>query len=319
MAVTGASGNIAYALLFRIASGELLGKDQPVNLHLIDIPPMEKKLSGVKMELDDCAFPLLNKIVTTSKLNVGFNNVDVAFLVGSRPRSKGMERSDLLKVNGKIFIEQGRALGNHAKRTAKILVVGNPANTNCLIAWKHAEGLSGDNFAAMTRLDHNRAKAQLAQKVGVPVSSIKKMAIWGNHSPTMFSDLSNCTVDGQKALDLVDRKWYEKVFNPKVGKRGAEVIKARGLSSAASAANAAIDCVRDWIKGSDDWKSMCVPTEGGEYNVPKDLVFSFPTVSKNGERKIVEGIEFDEFGKMKMDKTIKELLKERKAVENMLI
>lgn len=280
---------------------------------------MEKKLSGVKMELDDCAFPLLNKIVTTSKLNVGFNNVDVAFLVGSRPRSKGMERSDLLKVNGKIFIEQGKALGNHAKRTAKILVVGNPANTNCLIAVNHAEGLSGDNFAAMTRLDHNRAMAQLALKCGVPVTQVKKMAIWGNHSPTMFSDLSNTTVNGEKALDLVDREWYEKVFNPKVGKRGAEIIKARGLSSAASAASAAIDCVRDWIKGSCDWKSMCLLTEGGEYGVPKDLVFSFPVLCQNGNRKIVEGIKFDEFGKMKMEKTIKELLNERKAIENMLI
>lgn len=318
VAVTGGSGNIAYALLFRIASGALLGPDQPVNLHLIDIPPMEKRLLGVKMELEDCAFPTLNKIITTSKLNVGFNNVDIAFLVGSRPRSKGMERADLLKVNGKIFVEQGKALGNHARRNCKVLVVGNPANTNCLIAVKNAEGLSGTNFAAMTRLDHNRAKAQLALKLGTHSSLITKMAIWGNHSPTMFSDLSNTLVDGKPAMSMVDRCWYEKVFNPKVGKRGAEVIKARGLSSAASAASAAVDCVRDWVNGSDDWNSMCVLTEGNEYGVPNDLVFSFPVMCKDGNRKIVEGLKFDTFGKMKMKKTIEELVNERKTIENLL-
>lgn len=278
---------------------------------------MEKKLLGVKMELNDCAFPLLHSVVTTSKLNVGFNNIDVAFLVGSRPRSKGMERADLLKLNGKIFIEQGRALGNHAKRTAKILVVGNPANTNCLIAIKHAEGLSADNFAAMTRLDHNRALSILSEKVGSKVTDIRKLAIWGNHSPTMFTDLSHATVNGEKALSLIDKKWYQTAFQSKIGKRGAEIIKARGLSSAASAASAAIDCVRDWVKGTKDWVSMGVLTEG-EYGIEKDIVFSFPTICKNGERKIVEGLKFDCFGKKKINVTMKELIKERNTIENLL-
>ena len=279
---------------------------------------MESKLKGVKMELDDCAFPLLNQVKTTSNLSEGFSNSDIVFLVGSRPRSKGMERADLIKVNGKIFVEQGKALGDYASRSAKILVVGNPANTNCLIAIKNAKGLNPDNFSAMTRLDHNRAKAILAEKLNVPITKVLNMAIWGNHSPTMFSDISNCTVDGKVAMNLVDRNWYEKTFNPKVGKRGAEIIKARGLSSAASAANAAIDCMKDWVLGTKEWKSMSLLSKGGLYGVPKDVVFSYPCTCQDGEAKIVEGIKFDDFGKEKMDKTIKELVNERNQIENLL-
>lgn len=279
---------------------------------------MEKKLVGVKMELDDCAFPLLSKVVTTSKLNVGFDNIDIGLLVGSRPRSKGMERSDLLKLNGKIFVDQGKALGNHAKRTASILIVGNPANTNGLIALKNAEGLSSSNFSTMTRLDHNRMAGELANKVNAKVTDIRKIALWGNHSPTMFSDLSNTTVKGQKALSLVDRNWYENTFNPKIGKRGAAVIAARGLSSAASAANAAIDCVHDWILGSNDWKSMGILSDGTHYEIPKDLMFSCPCICENGQPKLVEGLKFDAFAKQKMAETIKELLNERSNLEDML-
>jgi malate dehydrogenase len=305
-------------MAFRVASGELLGKDQPVIIHLVDIPEMESRLEGVKMELDDCAFPTLVKTVTASKLSEGFKDIDIAFLVGSKPRTKGMERADLLKQNGKIFVDQGKALSDHAKRNVKVLVVGNPANTNCLIAMKNAKSLKPENFHAMTRLDHNRALAQLALKTNTPVQALSKLAIWGNHSGTMYADLYNTTVNGKKALDLVNREWYEGDFIPKVAQRGAEIIKARGASSAASAGNAAMDHVRDWILGTEDWVSMSVPTDGKTYDIPKDLIFSFPCTCDKGQYTIVQGLKHDAFALEKIKKTTDELLSERKEVENLL-
>jgi malate dehydrogenase len=289
-----------------------------VIINLIDIQPMEEKLRGVKMELDDCAFPLLVKTNTTSKLSEGFKDIDVAFLVGSKPRGKGMERADLLKQNGAIFVEQGKALGDHAKRTVKVLVVGNPANTNCLIAMKNAKGLKPECFNAMTRLDHNRALAQLALKTNSSVNDIQHLAIWGNHSGTMYADLSNTLVKGKKASDLVNREWYEKEYIPTVAQRGAEIIKARGASSAASAAGAAIDHVRDWVLGTEDWVSMSIPTDGKLYDVPKDLIFSFPCTTNNGNYKVVTGLKLDEFSQKKIKATTDELLAERKEVEHLL-
>lgn len=318
VAITGATGNIAYSLAFRVASGEMLGKDQPVIIHLVDIPEMEPKLEGVKMELDDCAFPTLVKTVTTSKLGEGFKDIDIALLVGSKPRSKGMERADLLKQNGKIFVEQGKALSDHAKRNVKVLVVGNPANTNCLIAMKNAKSLKPENFNAMTRLDHNRALAQLALKTNTPVQALSKLAIWGNHSGTMFPDLYSATVNGKKALDLVSKEWYEKTFIPVVAQRGAEIIKARGASSAASAGNAAMDHMRDWVLGTEDWVSMSVPTDGKLYDIPKDLIFSFPCTVEKGQYKIITGLKHDEFQKAAIKKTTDELLSERQEVEHLL-
>lgn len=318
VAITGGCGNIAYSLAFRIASGELYGKDQPIILNLVDIPDMESKLQGVKMELDDCAFPLLVKTNITSKLSEGFKDIDVALLVGSKPRSTGMERKELLAANGKIFVDQGKALSDYAKRTVKVLVVGNPANTNCLIAMKNATSLKPENFNAMTRLDHNRALAQLAQKTNCQTTDIAKMAIWGNHSATMFADISNTTVNGKKALDLVQQDWYEKEYIPKIAQRGAEIIKFRGASSAASAANAAIDHVRDWIGGSQDWVSMAVPTDGKSYDIPKDLIFSFPCTVSNSKYEIVKNIPINEFASQKLKATIKELVEERQEVENLL-
>lgn len=318
VALTGATGNIAYSLAFRIASGELLGKDQPIILNLVDIPEMESRLEGVKMELDDCAFPTLVKTNYTSKLGQGFKDIDIALLVGSKPRSKGMERADLLKQNGKIFVEQGKALSDSAKRSVKVLVVGNPANTNCLIAMKNAKSLKPENFNAMTRLDHNRALSQLAAKTGTPVQGLSKVAIWGNHSSTMFADLYNATVNGKKALDIVGKEWYENTFIPTVAQRGAQIINARGASSAASAGNSAMDHVRDWIQGTDEWVSMAVPTDGKTYDIPKDLIFSFPCTTDKGNYKIVEGITFDDFAKERIKKTTDELLAERRDVENLL-
>lgn len=318
VALTGGTGNIAYSLAFRIASGELLGKDQPVILNLIDIPQMESKLTGVKMELDDCAFPLLVKTNTTSDLSNGFKDIDVALLVGSKPRTKDMVRKDLLTQNGKIFVEQGKALGDYAKRTVKVLVVGNPANTNCLIAMKNAKGLKPENFNAMTRLDHNRALSQLAEKANCRTTDIKQLAIWGNHSDTMYPDLNNATINGKKALDIVDKSWYENEYIKKVGLRGKEIINFRGASSAASAGNAAMDHVRDWIQGSSDWVSMAVPTDGNLYGVPKDLIFSFPCTTSNGKYEVVKGLELDSFAKQKIEVTTKELLEERNEVENLL-
>ena len=279
---------------------------------------MEAKLEGVRMELEDCAFPLLVKTNTTSKLSEGFNDIDVALLVGSKPRSKGMERADLLKQNGKIFVDQGKALGDHAKRTVKVLVVGNPANTNCLIAMKNAKSLRPENFNAMTRLDHNRALAQLSQKTNTAVTGLSKVAIWGNHSGTMYADLYNSTVNGKRALDLIGSDYYQNTFIPVVAQRGAAIINARGASSAASAANAAIDHVRDWILGTDQWVSMSVPTDGSQYGVPKDLIFSFPCTCSNGEYHIVQGLQHDAFAQEKIKKTTEELLSERKEVENLL-
>ena len=279
---------------------------------------MENRLKGVKMELDDCAFPLLVKTNTSTNLSEGFKDIDIAFLVGSKPRTQGMERGDLLKQNGKIFVDQGKALSDHAKRSVKVLVVGNPANTNCLIAMKNAKSLKPENFNAMTRLDHNRALSQLAQKTGSSTNDIEKMAIWGNHSSTMYADLHNTTVNGKKALDIVGKDWYEKEFISIVAQRGAEIIKARGASSAASAANAAIDHVRDWVLGSKRWVSMAIPTDGVLYNIPKDVIFSFPCTTENGNYKVVTGLDLNEFSKERVKKTLDELLSERKEVEHLL-
>lgn len=317
VSLTGSSGNIGYAMAFRIASGEMLGKDQPVILNLIDIPEMEPKLLGVKMELEDCAFPLLHKINTTSNMNVGFKDADCALLVGSRPRSKGMERGDLLKINGKIFIETGKALSDNAKKTCKTLVVGNPANTNCLIAMKHAKNIPNENFNAMTRLDHNRALAQLALKCNTHLSSIERLAIWGNHSSTMYPDVHYAKIGGKDALSVVGNEWYEKTFIPEVAKRGAAIINARGASSAASAANAAIDHMRDWVLGTKKWVSMSIPSTG-QYGVPKDIIYSFPCTVENGKAVIVPGLELSDFSKKMMKITADELLSERQEIESML-
>ena len=283
IAVTGAAGNISYAMLFRIASGEMLGKDQPVILNLLEITPALDALKGVVMELQDCAFPLLVDIVQTDDAKVAFKDVSYALLVGSRPRGPGMERKDLLEANAAIFSAQGKALNEVAKRDVKVLVVGNPANTNAVIAQRNAPDLDPRNFTAMTRLDHNRAIAQLAEKTESTVNDVKKMIIWGNHSSTQYPDLTACTVNGKPALDLVDRDWYENTYIPEVQKRGAAIIKARGASSAASAANAAIDHIRTWVMGTDgdDWVSMAVYSNG-EYGVAKGLIYSFPCTCSNG-------------------------------------
>jgi malate dehydrogenase len=318
VAVTGAAGQIGYSLVFRIAAGEMLGKDQPVILQLLEIPQALPALEGVVMELEDCAFPLLKGIVTTDDPRVAFADADYALLVGAMPRKAGMERRDLLSANAKIFAEQGRALAEAAKKTVKVLVVGNPANTNALIAYHHARGLDPRNFTAMTRLDHNRAKAQLAKKTGVAVDRITRMTIWGNHSSTMFPDLFHALVDGRPALEWVDMEWYEKEFIPTVAGRGAAIIKARGASSAASAANAAIEHIRDWALGTPegDWVSMAVISDGS-YGVPEGLVYSFPVRTKDGEYEIVQGLEINEFARKRMDITAQELLDERDEVRSL--
>jgi malate dehydrogenase len=318
VSITGSSGNIGYALAFRIASGEMLGKDQPIILNLIDIPESAQHLKGVKMELEDCAFPLLHKINTTTNMSEGFKEADCALLVGSKPRTKGMERGDLLKINGKIFIDTGKALNDNAKRTCKTLVVGNPANTNCLIAMKHAKDIPSENFNAMTRLDHNRGIASLAQKADVHIDRINKFAIWGNHSSTMYADIHNTLIDGKEALQLVGKEWYEKAFIPEVAQRGAAIIAARGASSAASAANAAIDHMRDWVIGTKNWVSMAIPSDGTKYGVPKDIIFSFPCTVINGKAVVEEGLVLNEFSQAKIKATTEELLAERKEVESML-
>jgi malate dehydrogenase len=279
---------------------------------------MEAKLKGVRMELEDCAFPLLHGINTTSNLSVGYKDCDAAFLVGSKPRGPGMERGDLLKQNGAIFVEQGKALADNASRNVKVLVVGNPANTNCLIAMKNAKSLRPENFNAMTRLDHNRALSQLAAKASCKTTEISHMTIWGNHSSTMYADLHNTTVNGQNALSMVGQEWYEKTFIPTVAKRGAAIIDARGASSAASAANAAIDHMRDWFLGSEEWVSMAVPTDGTQYGVEKDLIYSFPCTVKNGVYSIVQGLRLNEFSQQRMKVTTDELVSERRDVEHML-
>ena len=320
VAVTGAAGNISYAMLFRIASGEMLGKDQPVILQLLEIAPALDALKGVVMELEDCAFPLLAGIVQTDDATVAFKDVDYALLVGSRPRGPGMERKDLLEANAAIFSAQGKALNDVASRDVKVLVVGNPANTNALIAQRNAPDLDPRNFTAMTRLDHNRAMAQLAEKTDSTVNDIKNMTIWGNHSSTQYPDLTAATVNGKPALDLVDRDWYENTYIPEVQQRGAAIIKARGASSAASAANAAIAHVRTWALGTDenDWVSMGVYSNG-EYGIAEGLIYSFPVTCKNGDWSIVDGVDVSsDFSKEKMAATEQELSEERDAVAHLL-
>ena len=320
VAVTGAAGNISYAMLFRIASGEMLGKDQPVILQLLEIAPALDALKGVVMELEDCAFPLLAGIVQTDDATVAFKDVDYALLVGSRPRGPGMERKDLLEANAAIFSAQGKALNDVASRDVKVLVVGNPANTNAVIAQRNAPDLDPRNFTAMTRLDHNRAMAQLAGKTDSTVNDVKKMIIWGNHSSTQYPDLTACTVNGKPALDLVDREWYEATYIPEVQQRGAAIIKARGASSAASAANAAIAHVRTWVMGTDDndWVSMGVYSNG-EYGIAKGLIYSFPVTCSNGDWSIVDDVDVSSaFSKEKMAATEQELSEERDAVAHLL-
>jgi malate dehydrogenase len=321
VAVTGAAGQIGYALLFRIASGEMLGKDQPVILQLLEIPDekAQKALKGVMMELEDCAFPLLAGMEPHSDPMTAFKDTDYALLVGARPRGPGMERADLLAANAQIFTAQGKALDKVASRDVKVLVVGNPANTNAYIAMKSAPSLPRENFTAMLRLDHNRAASQIAAKTGVKVGDIEKLTVWGNHSPTMYADYRFATANGKSIKDAInDQEWNANVFLPTVGKRGAAIIEARGLSSAASAANAAIDHMRDWALGSNGkWVTMGVPSNG-EYGIPKDIVFGFPVTTENGKYKIVEGLEIDAFSQERLNKTLDELKGEQDGVKHLL-
>jgi malate dehydrogenase len=322
VAVTGAAGQIGYSLLFRIASGEMLGKDQPVILQMLEIPDekAQKALKGVMMELDDCAFPLLQGMVPASDPMVAFKDVEVALLVGARPRGPGMERKDLLEANGKIFAPQGSALDRVAKRNVKVLVVGNPANTNCLIAMKNAPSLKPTQFTGMMRLDHNRAVSQVAQKIRKDVSAIKKITVWGNHSATQYPDVFQAEAEGKKIWPMInDQAWLEASFIPTVQKRGAAIIDARGLSSAASAANAAIDHVRDWISGSrdGDWVTMGVPSDGS-YGVAEGVIFGYPVTCRGGQYQVVKGIEISEFSRKRMDGTLKELHEERDSVKALL-
>jgi malate dehydrogenase len=319
VAITGAAGQIGYSLLFRIANGDMLGKDQPVILQLLDITAALPAVKGVVMELEDCAFPLLAGVVITDDPKVAFKDADCAVLVGARPRSKGMERKDLLEANGAIFTVQGRALDETASRDCKILVVGNPANTNAYIAMKSAPNLPKKNFTAMLRLDHNRALSQLATKTGKAVEQIEKLAVWGNHSPTMYADYRFATIGGQSVKSMInDDVWNNDVFLPTVGKRGAAIIEARGLSSAASAANAAIDHMHDWVLGSNGkWVTMGIPSDGA-YGIPKDIMFGYPVICANGEYKLVEGLDIDTYSRGKIDITLKELLEERDGVAHLL-
>ncbi|MGM0564154.1 MAG: malate dehydrogenase [Pseudomonadota bacterium] len=319
VAITGAAGQISYSLIFRIASGDMLGKDQPVILQLLEITPALEALNGVVMELNDCAFPLVQGIVATDDANVAFKDADFALLVGARPRGPGMERNDLLQANAQIFSAQGKALNDNASRDVRVLVVGNPANTNALITMKNAPDLNPRNITAMMRLDHNRALTQLAQKTESHVSDITKMAVWGNHSATQYPDISFAEVKGKAASDLVDQDWLEDDFIPTVQQRGAAIIKARGASSAASAASAAIDHMRSWALGSDgEWVSMGVFSKGNGYDIDEDIIYSFPMVCENGDYKPVEGLEISEFSRKRMRATEQELLEEKSAVENLL-
>lgn len=319
VAVTGAAGQIGYALLFRIASGEMLGKDQPVILQLLDLPQAQKAVQGVMMELQDCAFPLLDSMIATDNPEVAFKDADIAILVGARPRGPGMERADLLQANAQIFTVQGAALNKVASRDVKVLVVGNPANTNAYIAMKSAPDLPAKNFTAMLRLDHNRAASQLAEKTGKAVRDIEKLCVWGNHSPTMYADYRFATIGGESVKDLIDdQDWNANVFLPTVGKRGAAIIEARGLSSAASAANAAIDHIRDWVLGTNGkWVTMGVPSDGS-YGIPAETMFGFPVICENGEYKIVQGLEIDAFSQERIDKTLAELQAEQDGVKDLL-
>ena len=317
--ITGAAGQIGYALAFRVASGAMLGPDQPVNLHLLEITPALPGLQGVVMELNDCAFPTLNKVVATDDAKVAFRDCHAALLVGARPRGPGMERKDLLLANAQIFSAQGKALNEVASRDVRVLVVGNPANTNALIARSNAPDLNPRNFTAMTRLDHNRALSQLAEKVGVHTTDITHMTIWGNHSATQYPDLSHCLVKGKPAKGLVDQKWIEEYFIPTVQQRGAAVIKARGSSSAASAASAALDHMRTWFLGTNegDWISMGVPSDGS-YGISEGIIYSYPVTCRNGEYQIVQGLSVDDFSRGRMKTTETELLEERAGVKDLL-
>ena len=321
VAVTGAAGQIGYSLLFRIANGDLLGKDQPVILQLLEIPDekAQKALAGVMMELEDCAFPLLAGMTAHSDPMTAFKDIDVALLVGARPRGPGMERKDLLSANAQIFTAQGKALNAVAKKTVKVLVVGNPANTNAYIAMKSAPDIPAKNFTAMLRLDHNRALSQLANKLNKPVADIEKLVVWGNHSPTMYPDYRFATIDSQSVKDSInDPAWNKDVFIPTVGKRGAAIIDARGLSSAASAANAAIDHMRDWVLGTNGkWVTMGIPSKG-EYGIPAEVIYGYPVICENGEYKMVEGLEIDEFSRERMNHTLNELLEEQAGVKHLL-
>ncbi|QYN33414.1 malate dehydrogenase [Pseudonocardia sp. DSM 110487] len=316
--VTGAAGQIGYALLFRIASGQLLGPDTPVRLRLLEIPQAVKAAEGTAMELDDCAFPLLTGTDITDDANVAFDGVNVALLVGARPRTKGMERGDLLEANGGIFAPQGKAINDNAADDVRVLVVGNPANTNALIAQSAAPDVPAERFTAMTRLDHNRAIAQLAKKLDVPVTEIRRMTIWGNHSATQYPDLFHAEVGGKTAAEQVDESWLRDDFIPTVAKRGAAIIEARGASSAASAANAAIDHVYDWVNGTadGDWTSAAIPSDGS-YGVAEGIISSFPVTSKNGKWEIVQGLDIDEFSRGRIDASVAELVEEREAVKGL--
>ena len=319
VAVTGAAGNIGYALVFRVASGAMLGPDQPVILQMLEITPALDALKGVAMELDDCAFPLLAGTVLTDDADEAFGDASYALLVGSRPRTKGMERADLLEANGAIFTKQGKALSDSAAKDVKVLVVGNPANTNCLIAMNNAPGIDPRRFTAMTRLDHNRAMSQIARRAGAHSSEVTKVTIWGNHSATQYPDIFHAEVKGQPAADAIgDRSWIEKEFIPTVQQRGAAIIEARGSSSAASAANAAIDHVHDWALGtaSNDWVSMAVPSDGS-YGVPEGLISGYPCTAKGGDWSIVQGLDLDEFSRQRIDASVAELVEERDAVAGM--
>jgi len=318
VAVTGAAGQIGYALLFRIASGDMLGKDQPVILHLLEITPALPALEGVIMELNDCAFPLLAGTVATDDPNVAFKDADFALLVGAMPRKQGMERKDLLEANGGIFGPQGKAINDHASRDVKVLVVGNPANTNALIAQQNAPDLDPKCFTAMVRLDHNRAMSQLAEKTGAHSTDVKGITIWGNHSSTQYPDLHQATVNGKPALTQVDQDWYENTYIPEVQQRGAAIIKARGASSAASAASAAIDHMRSWALGTDgdEWVSMGIPSDGS-YGIEPGVIYGYPVTCKDGKYEIVQGLEINDFSRARMDATEKELREERAAVEGL--
>ena len=317
IAITGGAGQISYSLIFRIAAGDMLGADQPVILQLLEIPQAMDALNGVVMEVNDCAFPLVQDIVATDDPNVAFKDADFALLVGARPRGPGMERKDLLEANAAIFSVQGKALNDHASRDVKVLVVGNPANTNALIASCNAPDLDKGQFTAMTRLDHNRALTQLAQKTGKHVTDVENMIIWGNHSATQYPDIAQCKVDGKAASDLVERDWYENDFIPTVQQRGAAIIKARGASSAASAASSAIDHMRDWALGTDGIVSMAIPSDGS-YGIEEGIIYSYPVRCQGGKYEIVQGFELDEFSQEKMKATEKELREERAAVEHLL-
>jgi malate dehydrogenase len=319
VAITGAAGQIGYALAFRVASGQMLGTDQPLNLHLLEITPALQALEGVAMELNDCAFPTLNTVRATDDAKTAFRDCQYALLVGARPRGPGMERKDLLLANAQIFSAQGKALDAVAERDVRVLVVGNPANTNALIAQRNAPGLEARNFTAMTRLDHNRALSQLAQKTGTHTTRVKRMIIWGNHSSTQYPDISHATVDGKPAKSLVDEKWISETFIPVVQQRGAAIIKARGSSSAASAASAAIDHVRDWAQDTPDgeWVSMGIPADGS-YGIEEGIVYSYPVTCRNGEYQIVLGLSIDAFSRSRMEATEKELREERDGVKELI-